>query len=127
MNLNKLNKDQLINKVQELKTETEINKNKSLFSILIEYIINYKNWLFKLTVISFFFKIIRKYSLFSKLFRIISSFFMFIFGISLYDIYGLDLFSNILESIRSSWVYDWFSTLLSHHEEIKEIKENKTK
>jgi hypothetical protein len=43
MNLNKLNKDQLINKVQELKTETEINKNKSLFSILIEYIINYKN------------------------------------------------------------------------------------
>jgi uncharacterized membrane protein (DUF373 family) len=78
-------------------------------------------------VISFFFKIIRKYSLFSKLFRIISSFFMFIFGISLYDIYGLDLFSNILESIRSSWVYDWFSTLLSHHEEIKEIKENKTK
>ena len=43
MNLNKLNKDQLINKVELLETEKDKNKNKSLISIIIEYIINYKN------------------------------------------------------------------------------------
>ena len=43
MNLNKLNKDQLINKVEQLENEKDKNKNKSLISIMVEYLINYKN------------------------------------------------------------------------------------
>jgi hypothetical protein len=43
MNINKLTKDQLVNKVAQLENEKDTNKNKSLISIIIEYIINYKN------------------------------------------------------------------------------------
>lgn len=50
---------------------------------------------------------------------------MFIFGISLYVIYGWNFFTSLLDSIRTSWIYEWFSTLISPHEEIKEIKEIK--
>jgi hypothetical protein len=43
MNLKNIKKDQLINKIQELQTESDKNKNKSLFLIMIDYLINYKN------------------------------------------------------------------------------------
>jgi hypothetical protein len=43
MDLKNIKKDQLINKIQELQTESDKNKNKSLFLIIIDYLINYKN------------------------------------------------------------------------------------
>lgn len=127
MDLKNIKKDQLINKIQELQTESDKNKNKSLFLIIIDYLINYKNWLLKLTLISYMILFIRKYSLFKKFWSIISMAFTFVFGISLYDIYGWNLFNEILNFIRQSWLYEWFSTLLTskeNNQEIEIIKEN---
>lgn len=122
MNLKNIKKDQLINKIQELQTESDKNKNKSLFLIMIDYLINYKNWLLKLTLISYTILFIRKYSLFKKFWSIISMAFTFVFGISLYDIYGWNLFNEILNFIRQSWLYEYFSTLLTSKESNQEIK-----
>jgi hypothetical protein len=111
MNLKNLRKDQLINKIQQIQKDN--NNNKSLFSIIFNKLVNYKNWLLKLAIVSFLINLAKKYSLFRKIFRIISSLLLFIFGLSIYDFYDENLFYNILEFIRCSWIYEYFSALLT--------------
>ena len=108
MNLNKFTKAELISK---LKKKNSINKG--FIKIMLSYIILFKSFLLKITLIALLLKIFRKYSLLRKIWTIISSIVMSIFGISLYDIYGSDFFVNILNIIRSTYVYSWFSGLFS--------------
>ena len=64
MNINKLTKSELIQKFRQLQVE---NNNKGLFSKILTYILLFKSFLLKITLIALFIKVFRKYSFFRKL------------------------------------------------------------
>lgn len=101
MNFNKLTKQQLIQQIDLIKTENINNNKKSWFQRFLEFLIFYKKFIFKITIVTLIIKIIRKYSILTKIWRILNTIVMSIFGISMFDIYGFDIFYNLFKEIYS--------------------------
>lgn len=131
MNYNKLTKQQIIQQIESIKTENKNNNKKSLIQRLLEFWIFYKKLIFKLTIVATVVKIIRKYSIFSKIWRILNTIVMSIFGISMFDIYGFDIFYNLFKELNSifSSMIDYltnthFYSILKNLFENKNISDN---
>lgn len=85
MNLNKYTKAELISKFKRLETKTNQNSQiKNYIEQIWELILTFKSLLLKLTFISFITKIFLKYKLFRKLWTVINTIIVAIFGISLF-------------------------------------------
>jgi len=109
MNLNKYTKAELISKIQNTKPKLEIQNSSSITEKIISKILLFKSLILKITLIAFIIKWFKKYSLIRKLWMIINTTVMSLFGISLIDVYGFD----ILSYFRDNSIYTWFSGLLS--------------
>jgi hypothetical protein len=105
MNLNKLTKAELMLKLKKLQDKTN---NSGLLSKLLVF----KSLILKITLIAVLIKTFRKYSFLRRMWTVLNMIIVSIFGISLFDIYGLSFFSAILDTIRSTYVYTWFLGLL---------------
>jgi len=93
-NLNKFTKAELIGKFKKLETKNSNvnNSNTTLFSKILDFILYFKTLIFKVTLISIIIKWIKKYSLFTKIFRFANWVILSIFGISLIDNFSFDFF-----------------------------------
>lgn len=107
MNLKKYTKAELISKINQYKIdrlEQKVNSNqvnfKNYLSQIWDLLINFKNILVKLTLISFFIQIFKKYRIIRRLWIIINSTIVSIFGISLIDNFGFDFLTNFLIGIN---------------------------
>lgn len=111
MNLNKYTKAELISKIKKLDSKNDSNpllnnlkniKNNitDYFSNILKLIITFKNIWVKLTLISLVISIFKKYKIFRKLWFIINSIIMTIFGISLIDNFGFSFISNLFNELR---------------------------
>nr|YP_009715271.1 hypothetical protein [Russula subnigricans]QGK88077.1 hypothetical protein [Russula subnigricans] len=128
---NKFNKDELINRLEkleskkdefitkietnkdELMTKLESNKNsiKTYFLQAWNLILTFKDILLKLTFISLIIQFFRKYKFFRRIWIIINSIVLAIFGISLYDNSMFDFINNLFAELRFiSWnIVDYLS------------------
>ena len=109
-NLNKYTKADLISKIKRL-DNTNSNFRSSLFIRIIDNIFYFIRLLLKISLITFIIKWIKRYSLLQKfwhLFRIIAS---GLLGISLIDIYSLD----IITWIKDTQIYKWYLGLFNIH------------
>lgn len=106
MNLNKNTKAELISKFRKLDSINETNKNsiinklKSYLSLGLNFLIRFKTILLKITLISFLIKLFKKYSLLRRIWSILNTVIVTIFGISLLDNLGLDSISNFFKEIK---------------------------
>jgi hypothetical protein len=106
MNLQKYTKAELISKFKKIESKNEnkqisiLNQFNSYFSQIWNLILTFKNILVKLTLISFFIQIFKKYRIFRKIWRILNTIIVTIFGISLIDNFGLDFISNFFKEIK---------------------------
>lgn len=109
MNLNKYTKAELISKLhQESKKiqDSKINQNSiliqinSYFTQIWYLIVVFKNILVKLTLVSFFIQIFKRYRIFRRLWTMLNTLVMTIFGISLLDNFGFEFIQNFLIEIR---------------------------
>jgi hypothetical protein len=100
MNLKKFTKAELISKINGIKSKNN-DSNPTLFSSLMNSLLLLKGFLLKITLIALVIKVFKKYSIFRKLWTFFSFILYSIFGISLIDIYEIEIlskfFSNILE------------------------------
>lgn len=108
MNLNKFTKAELINKLRKSDTKSDSSTKLTLFNQIKSYlyqiwnlIVSFKNILLKLTLISFFIQIFKKYRIFRTLWKIINTTVLSIFGISLLDNFGFEFLSNFLLTTRN--------------------------
>jgi hypothetical protein len=98
MNLKKFTKAELISKINGLKTKN--NDNNSSFSTnLLGSLLLFKTFLLKITLIALVIKVFKKYSIFRKLWTFFSFILYSIFGISLIDIYEIEILSKFLNNI----------------------------
>lgn len=142
MNLNKYSKAELISKFKKLESKNEnninsiINQTKSYFDQIINLILTLKSILIKLTFITLFIKIIKKYSIFRRLWSILNTIVMSIFGLSLLDNFGFDfiinffteiklVFTNTIDYLSNTNFYNYLSKLFSKKEEIIYNETNK--
>lgn len=116
-NLNKFTKDELIKQYKKLE---EQNNNKTLIIKIINYIIYFKSFNLKITLITLIIKWIRKYSLIQKLWHIFSLIGNALLGFTLIDIYSWDVISWIKETS----IYKWYSDLFYKEDIISNKKED---
>jgi hypothetical protein len=107
-NLNKFTKHELINKIKRIDNQNS-NQNQSTLIKIVEYFLQFKSLILKITLIAFIIRWFRKYSLVQKLWHFFSLIGSSLLGISLIDIYSLD----IISWIRELQVYKWFNGLLT--------------
>jgi len=108
MNLNKFTKAELISKMKKQQSKNDnlgkeysiIIQIKSYFYQIWELILTFKNILVKLTLISLVINILKKYSLLTRMWRIINSIIVTIFGLSLIDNFGFEFLSNFFKEIK---------------------------
>ena len=134
MNFKKYTKDELIRKLQS-ETSNLNNKQNNLFLIKIK---NYfsqlwnlfsvvKNILAKLTLITLIIKIIKKYSIFRKLWIYFKTIVMSIFELSIIENFGFEFINNFLSEIKIIFVntidylsdtkfYNYLNKLFSNNE-----------
>lgn len=124
-NLQKYTKAELISKYNKLQENN--NNNNSIFSRLIEYILLFKTFVIKITLIGILIKLFRKYSLLRKIWTALNFLIMSLFGVSLVDLYGFEYLKPILEYIRSTQFYLILSNLLGHEIKEVEVEESPTK
>jgi hypothetical protein len=119
MNFKKYTKAELISKIKSSQEKLDNKFNnlnkigkeysiiiqiKSYFSQIWELVLTFKNLLIKLTLISFFLQFLKKYRIFRRLWAILNTIVMSIFGISLFDNFGIEFISNLFKEIRNlSW------------------------
>lgn len=142
MNLNKYTKQELINKMKSLENKANQNKKsfinlvKIYFSQIIELFLTFKNLLLKLTLISLIIQSFKRFRIFRRLWLIINTIVMGIFGISLFENSLFDFFGNILSEFRFiSWnvidyltntnFYQYLSNLISKNDTKDVIKQVK--
>ena len=138
MNLNKYTKAELINKFKKIESQIDSknNNNLSIFNKIIKWIITIKNILIKLTLISFLIKIFKKYTLFRKIWTVLNTIIVTIFGISLLDNFGiefLELFlreiriviGNIIDYLTNTHFYKYLTKLFSREDEASSKETNK--
>ena len=85
MNLNKFTKAELISKLKNLQIQ---NNHKNLFNKILNYILLFKSFLIKITLIGLIIKLFKKYSLIRRIGLLINWIILSIFGLSITDIYG---------------------------------------
>jgi len=101
VNLNKLTRDQLIELIKKIESQNSRKTKESLFQRFIKFLIIYRDFVLKLTIVALTVKIFRKYSILKRIWRIFNSIIMSIFGISMLDIYGTDIFYNFFKELYS--------------------------
>lgn len=140
MNLNKYTKAELISRINKYKNDRIEGKSifikfKCYISQIWELILTLKGLIVKLTFITFIIKFFTKYALLSKIWRILNSIILAIFGISLIDNFGFDFISNliiefkiiswnIIDYLSNTHFYIYLKELFSKKEEIQS-NENK--
>lgn len=140
-NLNKFTKSELINKYKNL--ENEKTSNKTIINQFISYlhqfcqiILTFKNILLKLTLITFFIKILKNYRIFRKIWTILNTIIVTIFGISLLDNFGIEYLQfflreirfvtgNIIEYLTNTHFYKYLTELFSTRNEPSSKETNK--
>lgn len=123
-NLNRFRKTELINKMKNLQNKSVIDNssNKSFLIRFVEYILLFKSLILKLTLIALIIRWFKNYSLFRKLFHIFRWIASTLLGITLIDIYSLD----VINWIKETNIYKWYFELFSSKEIIKPVKEIKS-
>lgn len=131
MNLKKYTKAELISKINGLNSKqldllnsnsTNSSNNTTFFQVILKTILYFKSLILKIAFIAFIIKLVKKYSILRRLWTIANYSLMSIFGISFVDIYGTEYLNSILNYIRDTQFYTWFSSLLGYNKEsIKEI------
>jgi hypothetical protein len=116
MNLNKLTKAELMLKFKKLQEATQSSKNTGIIAKLLLF----KSLILKITIIAILIKTFKRYSILRKIWTVINTIIVSIFGISFMDIYGINIFSNILDTLRSTYVYSWFMAFFDS-KQIEEI------
>jgi hypothetical protein len=109
MNLNKYTKAELISKIKSSQEQLDnkinkLNKEGKEYSIIIQInsyfsqiwdlVLTFKNLLIKVNLISFFIQLFKKYRIFKRLWFLLNTIVMSIFGISLIDNFGFEFISN---------------------------------
>lgn len=117
-NLQKFTKNELINKLKSQKLENQGGQSQSYLHKLVDSILQFKSIILKITLITFLIKWIKKYSLIQKLWHIFSVIGSSLLGLSMVDIYALDL----LNWIKDTSIYKWYSDLFNSHKTIETIK-----
>src|SRR5579859_6118375 len=107
-NINKYTKAELISKIKGLKSENT-NNNSSLFTNLMNFLLLFKSFILKITLIALIIKVFKKFSIFRRILSFFNLILFSIFGISLIDIYEIEILSNFLHNIL-----DVFSKLHSN-------------
>jgi hypothetical protein len=116
--LNKYTKAELISKIKDSKKESKpnlvsnnINQIKSYFSQIWDLMLTFKNILLKLTLISLLVNLSKKYKIFRKIWSVINSIVMSIFGLSIIDNFGFEFITKFLIEIRiiTSVITDYLS------------------
>ena len=131
-NLNKFRKDELINKLKDLQINNkkliDNSPNKSKSIKIVEFIIFFKNWIIRLTLIALLIKWLKNYSLFRKFYHIFSWIASTLFGATLIDVYSLDIINWVKETNIYKWIYDLlnFKEIIEPVKEVKSTKEIKT-
>lgn len=137
MNLNKLNKDQLINKIQEQENIiTPKSYGTQIFMALKSLIIGINGLILKFTFITLIIKFFKKYKFIRKILLFFNWIILSLFGISVLDIYDTNLVSYSIEWIRSTHLYKILIELFENNSEniekveahkpiIEKIQENK--
>jgi hypothetical protein len=135
MNLQKFTKADLISKIKTLQTKkTDKNNNnsdQSIGPIMIKTFGYMKAILLKLTIITFLIKTFRKYSLIRKVWVLLNTIVMTIFGISILEIYGISfiaaffielwvVFGNVVSYLTNTQIYTTISGLFGAKVAIKE-------
>jgi hypothetical protein len=88
-------KAELISKLNGLKS----NNNPTFFSNFMTFLLAFKSFILKITLIALIIKIFKKYSIIRKLFTIINTILFSIFGISMIDIYEIESLSKIFHKL----------------------------
>jgi len=118
MNLNKLKKDQLINKIKD-----QENIRSSSWSQIITDIQNLLNGLkglfLKLTLLTLIIKYFKKYKFVRKVLFFFNWIILSLFGISILDIYDSNLVLYLIEWIRSTHLYKILMEILENKTEKK--------
>ena len=120
MNLNKYTKAELISKLHKDSKKIQDSKSNqntiliqlnSYFTQIWDLIVVFKNILVKLTLVSFFIQIFKRYRIFRRLWTMLNTLVMSIFGISLLDNFGFEFIQNFLIEIRiiTANIIDYFS------------------
>gem|GEM_PF-1599168 len=112
MNLNKFSKAELISKIKGLQN------NPKTQSKLLAYLNIIKSLILKITFLALIIKIFKQFKIIRRLYLIINTIAISIFGISMMDLYGLSIFSalfaeitqitgNIISYLRNTKVYSY--------------------
>jgi hypothetical protein len=92
-NLKKHTKAELISKINGLKT------NPGLFSKTMSFLLLFKSFILKITLIAIVIKIFKRYSILRRLWTVFNTILVTIFGISLVDTFHLEILSNLFHNI----------------------------
>ena len=144
MNLNKFTKAELISKLRRSETKSDsstkltlFNQIKSYLSSFWDFLLKLKSIIGKLTLITFFLQLFRKYSIIKRIWKILNSIIVTIFGISLIDNFGFEVINNLLiefkiiinntvDYLTNTHFYMFLSKLFSNPSSEIESKSNKT-
>lgn len=99
-NLNKLTKAEIINKFRKLENNNSNKPNKSIFTSILETILQFKSFLLKITFITVLIKTLKRYSFFQRILRFTNWVILSIFGISLVDNFGFDFITHFFDEFR---------------------------
>jgi hypothetical protein len=126
-NLNKFTKTELINKIKNFDNQNN-NNSKSILIKIVEYILLFKSLILKFTLLALLIRWFKKYSLLKRLWHIFSWIASTLLGITLIDIYSLDVFNWIKETNIYKWLYELFNSkeIIKPVREINPVKEIKS-
>jgi hypothetical protein len=142
MNLNKFTKAELISKINKYKHDkierrSFFNKFKSYLSSFLDFLLKLKGIIGKLTLITFFLQLFRKYSIIRRIWKILNSIIVTIFEISFIDSFDFEFMNNLLiefkiiisntvDYLTNTHFYMFLSKLFSNPSSEIESKSNKT-
>jgi hypothetical protein len=95
-NLKQFTKAELINK---LKANKNNESKDTIFTNFMTLLLTFKSILLKITLIALIVRLFKKYSIFRKIFTIINTILISIFGFSLIDIYEIEFLSKFFNNI----------------------------
>lgn len=111
MNLQKHTKKELITKIEDMATIPK--KDNAVITTrnkiqLTDIFLLVKSWVLKFTIVAFLIKLLQKYSIIKKVWSTLSIFSVSLFGISLSEIYGIEIFQSFVNHLRPyiNWVND---------------------
>lgn len=121
MNLNKLNKDQLIDKIKD-QEKIKISFGSQIFKDIKILIETLQALFLKLTFLTLIINLIKKYKIVRKVLYFFNWIILSLFGISIIDIYDSNLVLNLIQWIRSNHLYKILIEMLENKTEKVESK-----